>query len=237
MPRPFDDRDHDPWAVLDNPVWHALGGPHSRWCEQHGSARRYAPDVTPFAGLPDAPTDTDWGSLAALVGPGGAAVVFRTPIEASPTFTVRFRAPCLQMLAPTAMRDVPDAPVEPIRDLAPLATLVDETRPGPWLARTHELGGFVGIYDGDDLVAAAGVRMAVPGAVEISGVCTAEHARGRGLARAVVAAVVRDAAARGEVAFLHVLHDNTSAIASYERLGFTHRADLEVALVVAPGAE
>jgi ribosomal protein S18 acetylase RimI-like enzyme len=221
-------------VMLDNPVWHALGGPHAEWCEQQGEARRYAPDVTPFAGLPDRPGRTDWDAFAALVGPGGAAVLLRTEVAPPPDFTVGFRAVCRQMVAPDELRDVPDVMTEAIRDLAQLADLVLATRPGPWLHRTHELGGFVGIYDGPDLVAAAGRRVAVPGAVEISAVCSAPHVRGRGLARAVVAAVVRAAAARDTAAFLHVLPDNTAAIASYERLGFTHRADLEVALVVAP---
>ena len=40
--------------------------------------------------------------------------------------------------------------------------------------------------------------------------------------------------AEGHRAFLHVLHENTSAIKLYRRLGFTTRADMTITVVQPP---
>jgi hypothetical protein len=49
--------------------------------------------------------------------------------------------------------------------------------------RTAELGVYLGVYDGEKLIAMAGERMALPGLQEISGVCTHPDFAGRGHAR------------------------------------------------------
>ncbi|MGX1315018.1 putative GNAT family acetyltransferase [Streptomyces calvus] len=72
-------------------------------------------------------------------------------------------------------------------------------------------------------MAMAGERLKPPGWTEISAVCTAPEARGRGHAARLVAALVARIVARGERPFLHVAEANTGAIALYERLGFTTR--------------
>src|SRR5438132_12746367 len=64
---------------LDNPVWHALTGNHSRFADGDGRARRYKHDVAPFAALP-AHTDAQaWGSLATPTGTAGTLVDIRPP--------------------------------------------------------------------------------------------------------------------------------------------------------------
>ena len=73
----------------------------------------------------------------------------------------------------------------------------------------------------DVLIAMAGERMRPDGACEVSGVCTHPDHRGRGLARALMAAVARRIVARGDMPFLHVYPSNVGAIALYESLGFT----------------
>ncbi len=226
--------------LLDNPVWHALHGPHAQYCERVGagptaSALRYDPRVTPFSALPDAPRSSDWDALRDLVGPAGGAAMFRAAIEPPAGWTPIVRKRCHQMLPPASWpRDDAAVSVEPIRDRNLLDALVNAAKPGPWAERTVELGGFVGVFDGDALVAAGGHRLRLTGATEISAVCTAETHRGRGLARAVVRAISDTIRARGEMPFLHVTTDNTSAIRSYLHLGFTVRRDLEVVVVTAP---
>ena len=86
------------------------------------------------------------------------------------------------------------------------------------------------------IVAMAGERLQLPTAVEISGVCTAAQARGRGYAATLVVTVARQIQARGALPFLHVREANTDAIRLYERLGFRVRTVKDVALLRAPEA-
>src|SRR6185369_4085361 len=53
-------------------------------------------------------------------------------------------------------------------DVPQMLALVARTEPGPFRPRTIELGHYVGIRDGEDLVAMAGVRMQPEGYAEIS---------------------------------------------------------------------
>jgi predicted GNAT family acetyltransferase len=109
-----------------------------------------------------------------------------------------------------------------------LATL---TEPGPFFARTHQLGDFVGVKEGDRLMAMAGERMKPTGFTEVSGVCTQPEARGRGYAGALTRAVVENILARGEQPFLHVYAHNTGAIALYEALGFALRREMSMTVL------
>jgi hypothetical protein len=59
--------------------------------------------------------------------------------------------------------------------------LVRLTEPGPFAARTHRLGRYIGLRRGGKLVAMAGERMRLDGFTEISAVCTHPDARGQGL--------------------------------------------------------
>jgi predicted GNAT family acetyltransferase len=68
----------------------------------------------------------------------------------------------------------------------------------------------------------AGERMHPPGATEISAVCTAPEARGRGLASRLVLDVATRIRERGEHPFLHVVAGNP-AMRLYEQLGFQVR--------------
>ncbi|MEI9963878.1 MAG: GNAT family N-acetyltransferase [Caulobacteraceae bacterium] len=101
-----------------------------------------------------------------------------------------------------------------------LATL---TQPGPFFARTHQLGDFIGVKQEGRLVAMAGERMRPTGFTEVSGVCTHPDWRGRGYAAGLMRLVAARILARGETPFLHVYASNTGAIALYEALGFRLR--------------
>jgi ribosomal protein S18 acetylase RimI-like enzyme len=227
---PFDAR------VLDNPTYSSLTGRHAHLAERIGTAARYPADIVPFGALPDQPTANDWDSLRQLVGADQAAVLVRAELQVPSPWSTAVRMPCLQMVAPPEWPDGTDSThvVAPITDFAALDSLVGAARPGPWLARTSELGGYVGVDEDGRLVAAAGYRLAPDGAREISAVSTAVEHRGRGLARSVVRRVAEGIRDAGDVPFLHVVPDNTSAIRSYERLGFAVRRQLEVVVVTAP---
>ena len=109
-----------------------------------------------------------------------------------------------------------------------MRALAELTQPGPFHARTHALGGFVGVRENGRLIAMAGERLQAPGFTEISAVCTHPDARGRGLAGKLMRLVAAGIVARGEQLFLHVYPHNKGAIALYERLGFRHRADIQL---------
>ena len=102
-----------------------------------------------------------------------------------------------------------------------LATL---TKPGPFRSKTRELGPFIGIKQGGQLVAMAGRRLRVDGFTELSGVCTHPDHRGKGYAAALSRVVVDEILATGEAAFLHAFADHETTIAFYRGLGFQARA-------------
>jgi predicted GNAT family acetyltransferase len=119
-------------------------------------------------------------------------------------------------------------------DVPEMLDLVARTEPGPFVARTHELGTYLGVREDGRLIAMAGERMRFPGHTEISAVCTDPDYRGRGLARRLLRAVAAGIEARGEIPMLHAAAPNTSAISLYATLGFAVRAEFTV--VVARGA-
>ena len=54
---------------LDNPIWSALTTEHQRLARSHGLARRYPPEVSPFAAFLH-PTEDAFVDLQRLVSPG-----------------------------------------------------------------------------------------------------------------------------------------------------------------------
>jgi len=228
--------------VLENPVWHALTGTHATVAQRSGSAARYVPDVAVFAALSDDTTPAAWDALAALVGPGGTAFLARRDLAVPDGWTERFNAPCRQMLLrdPSALAEGPADPSSPLvalgaADVPEMLALVRRTRPGPFVTRTVELGTYLGVRDGDQLVAMAGERLHPPGFTEISVVCTDPAYRGRGLASRLVAGIVGGIRARDETPFLHLTVDNDAAHRVYAALGFETRTFLSVVGVQAPG--
>ncbi len=129
---------------------------------------------------------------------------------------------------PTTAEIVPLGPA----DATEMVALAKLTEPGPFEARTPELGGFVGVRVDGRLVAMAGERMKPEGFTEVSGVCTHPDHRGHGYAAMLSAAVADRIVARGETPFLHAFASNRAAVALYERLGFVLRTPVEVRALV-----
>jgi predicted GNAT family acetyltransferase len=137
------------------------------------------------------------------------------------------RSPCVQMvcetLSPSSDDDL-DVVTLGDADAAEMLTLATLTKPGPFRARTHRLGGFIGVKRDGRLAAMAGRRLRVDGCTELSGVCTHPDFRGHGLATALSRRVVAGILAEGETAFLHAYAAHEATIALYESLGFRVRA-------------
>jgi ribosomal protein S18 acetylase RimI-like enzyme len=213
---------------LDNAGWHALNSHHSYLAEVTGVARRYPADVSPF-GAVDAVTDEAWNDLAAAAGAGHPVVLFRVDAPDPPDgWTLAFRGHGHQMVAGDLV-DLEPVAIDQltVENVPEMMALVRVAQPGPFLARTIEMGNYYGVFDDGRLVAMAGERMHLDGFTEISAVCTHPDARGRGLAAALTRHVSLGIRGRGEEAFLHVASDNHNARRVYERLGFVRRAGVD----------
>lgn len=217
--------------ALDNPVWHALIGPHANVAIGCGLARHYPRDIAPFSAIAEA-SAAAYADLAVDLPSGLEARLFRPTDEPTPVGweTVSAR-PIIQMVAndivvpKTALCD--DPTVLGSIDANAMLELAEIAKPGPFGPRTHLLGGTIGYRDGGRLLAMAGERFRLPGFVELSAISVHPDARGRGLGSAITWHLARQALTRGETPFLHVFPDNP-AIALYQRLGFRERARLWV---------
>lgn len=232
-------------APLDDPIGTSLRGPHSRFAHvdssvgdfERGRAARYPADVAPFGSVGLDPTSADWAALARLAADAPVAL-FVDPGLVVPADWTRHAEILLTQLTDDEVDVAVDVAVDGAQDPTALTSvdvpemlrLTGETAPGPFEPRTVELGGYVGFFDSERLVAMAGRRLNPPGWVEVSAVCTAPEARGRGYARRLITEVARGVRAGGDRAFLHVAEGNP-ARGLYESMGFVVRRDLKVVVL------
>jgi predicted GNAT family acetyltransferase len=218
---------------LDHPVWTALTTRQQTLAEGGALARRYPPAIAPFAAMSDMSAQ-NFAALGALMSPSDVAVLF-TPEAVTPPgeFKILLAETGEQMLGTPAETSL--GGVEPVTlgaaDVAAMMALTELTKPGPFSARTHELGTFLGIRIDGRLVAMAGERMKPVNYTEITAVCVHPDYRGRGYAQYLLGAVGRQIVARGEIPFLHVFSNNSSAIALYRRQGMEIRRRLHVTVL------
>lgn len=226
---------------LDNPVWQSLSTIHAHFAIICDDARRFRRDVSVLAGLAK-PTPENYDSLASLLEPGKTVnLMLEAPPDPPPAWTAVSTGPLIQMLCERGVsaegaRDGvrPDQP-HFIRlteaDVPEMLALTKLTIPGPFNARTHELGDYFGIRADGKLVAMAGERLRVPGYTEVSAVCTHPDHLGRGYASALIKMLMERIRNRGELPFLHVRSTNSRAIQLYEHLGFRKRTSLHYAVL------
>jgi predicted GNAT family acetyltransferase len=221
--------------VLDAPIWHALSGRQSAMSRRHGLALRYDPAFAPFAATASNAREA-LDDLHDLLAPGERAALF-TPVEIvlpdrlvahvrrEADQMVLATAPAGSDALPTGTRSLTDADRDAALDLVAL------THPGPFAARTLEMGRYIGVFRDGVLAAMAGERMALDGFAEISAVCTHPGHRGQGLARSLIAELAVEMHARGQTPFLHAFTDNQAALSVYRKLGFVRRATLHLVVV------
>ena len=214
------------YAGLDRPVWAALTTRQTHLGSGDALARRYHPDVAPFAALASE-TPAAYQGLYQLLLPHEQVVLLSVdPMGPVDALQITHMGIVHQMVATHQEAGSTDAQ-EVIQlsnvDAKDMLDLAQKTKPGPFGKRTGEMGNYIGIRDHGRLIAMAGERMRLDGYVEISAVCVDEDWRGRGLAGRLVKTLGRQIAQRGDTPFLHVFSDNRSAIGLYERLGFELR--------------
>jgi ribosomal protein S18 acetylase RimI-like enzyme len=177
-------------ALLDNPVYAALCGPHARFAQVRGRARRYPLDVAPFLALPSPPSAEDWRDAAGLVAPGTYAAVRYVGAELPDAWQAVDAFDLVQMIGEQVTGvDCPEAIPLGAADVPEMLELAAQTDPGPFLTRTIELGDYLGVRRDGELVAMAGERFHLDGWTEISAVCTKPDHRGRGLASRLMGAL------------------------------------------------
>ncbi len=220
---------------LDRPVWNAFTGPQVALAARGGGAVRLDPAYGPFAATVDSSAEA-LADLAAMVAPGETVwLVEREEWAVPPSFALVRTAPLVQMVAELPMPLQPgDEEIELLgdADAAEMSALALATEPGPWGERTRHYGQFYGVRRDGKLAAMAGERMR-PSAdfAEVSAVCTWPEFRGQGLAGKLIRRVMAGFTARGQVPFLHSYAGNAKAIALYETLGFTARAEMVVTML------
>lgn len=215
--------------VLDNPVWHALEGPHRVHALGRGLARHYPRDMAPFSAIAE-PSAAAYADLAADLPADTEARLFRPAKEPLPAGWQEVgNFPMLQMVAsrPPEVAEPPMLELSPA-DAPAMLELVAIAQPGPFGRLTPLLGRYLGIRHGDRLVAMGGERLRLPGHVELSAICVHPAMRGKGYAAGLTRALTRLALENDDVPFLHVRPDNVAAVSLYRRLGFEVRRELIV---------
>jgi ribosomal protein S18 acetylase RimI-like enzyme len=223
---------------LDNPSWHALSTLQANFALTAEHAQRFDPDVCVHAAFPDAlaesPTAQAWASLASL-GREPVSLFSLHPLTPPAGWTNTRSVDLVELVQETVGSHTSEAKTEhggkiielSSADLPQMSGLYEATRPGRKLyPRLMELGGFIGIKQGNLLVAMACLRLNLPGYREISTVATLPGHTGRGYATALVGELARRSRNTGKQAFLTVSTTNTRAYSVYERLGFRPRVNL-----------
>jgi predicted GNAT family acetyltransferase len=215
-------------ANLDRPIWTALTTRQAHLGLGDALARRYHPDVAPFAALAS-DTPAAYEALHQLLQPHEqVALLSLEPLAGIETLQVVHAGTIHQMVAAGDAAETADD-LDVIRlanvDAKEMLDLAQKTKPGPFGTRTHEMGHYIGVRDQGRLVAMAGERMSLDGYVEISAVCVDDDWRGKGLAGRLINILRREITQRGETPFLHVFSHNTTAIHLYEKLGFELRRE------------
>jgi predicted GNAT family acetyltransferase len=218
---------------LDHPVWTALTTRQQALAEGDDHARRYPTAIAPFADMAEI-SPRGFANLGAMMLGSEIAVLFTPdPVTAPAEFKVLLAEPGEQMIGTPA--DVPAGDIDiltlGVADVPDMMALTELTKPGPFSARAHELGTFLGIRVDGQLVAMAGERMKPADYTEITAVCVHPEHRGRGYGQILLSAVSRQILARGEIPFLHLFTSNTSALALYRRQGMEIRRRLHVTVL------
>lgn len=220
-------------ALLDQITWLSLNRAHAHFSSGTSTARRYARGFSPILGFAD-PLQPDFAALTPFCD---ASEEFYTDGWAGKVpagWALRAESTMHKMVwrgsIPPLDETLAAVPLQKAHALQALQ-LAQLTRPGPFGPRTLELGDYYGCLVGEQLVAMAGERMCAAPLREISGVCTHPDFQGRGFARKLMLQLVYQQMQRGEIPFLHVMHDNHSAHQLYLRMGFVDYRESVVRVV------
>jgi predicted GNAT family acetyltransferase len=221
-------------SLLDNVVWYSLTSHHAHLAIGGPLAKRYPPDISPAVALPKH-DESSLHALKTIVAPGETVgLLERHPPETVPGWEIQFVAPVSQMVRrQLPSQEILTTDIVPLTasDMPAMMHLLALAQPGPLFPRSIELGSFLGIRVGGELVAMAGQRFHTSGYQEICTICTHPDHQGKGYARRLTSFLVQTIWARGEIPFLHVNGENTRAIRLYTGLHFETRCEVQLIVV------
>jgi ribosomal protein S18 acetylase RimI-like enzyme len=232
---------------LDNPVWWSLSGRQRAFGSATALAALFDPEISPFGALAEGDDLGRWDDLGLLAGPGHVVGLTGDNGPPPPSWTVLRTMPGIQMIgdridpraAGSHRRDPAQDLLAPLGadDVSDMLELVARAQPGPFLSRTVEFGGYVGIRRDGRLIAMAGERMRTSGRTEVSAVATDPDHRRQGLAELVVRKVATGILDRGETPFLHTDASNSGAIRLYQSIGFSVRRRVTFTILRSPNTD
>ena len=151
---------------LDRPVWNALAERQAEFSVGDDRVRRYVPEIGMFAACARK-SPACMTALSEMIAARGLACTVELdiwpPIQGAAVIS---HAHIVQMMAteltPRDREDgLADNEIVPLgdADVAQMLALAALTQPGPFFARTHRLGEFIGFKQDGKLIAMAGERM------------------------------------------------------------------------------
>jgi len=218
---------------LDHVIWSALHARHAELALGSYPALRYPPAYAPFAAMADV-SAASYTALAGLLVPHERVALFTMqPLTPPSEFHIEFQKPMVQMLGLAVPDPTGQLPLESLglAQLDEMLALIEIAKPGPFSARTPELGAYLGVRIDGRLAAMAGERMRLDGYTEISAVCAHPDYRGRGLPAELIKTLAQSIRARGDIPFLHVLRENETALGLYRKLGFIERRPIDLTVM------
>ncbi|QNF33140.1 GNAT family N-acetyltransferase [Adhaeribacter swui] len=217
--------------LLDNPIWSALQTGNKAIAYGNNEVKWIDRTIGFFAGM-EAYSEANFHYLNQQSIAQDAYILFTPqPITIPAGWQTLQARELLQMVY---AGEVPAR--EPENRLVALAEqhvpamldLTKRTNPGPFLARTITLGNYMGVFDGNRLIAMAGQRLKPGNYTEISAVCTDPAYTGKGWAKKLVLNQVQHILAEARLPMLHLMRENTTAYKVYEKLGFITRREMMV---------
>jgi ribosomal protein S18 acetylase RimI-like enzyme len=221
--------------ILDNPIWNALHTGSVMFSHGDENCRFIHRDMGFFAGLPSYKAE-DIQRLYTVCAPGQRVILFSPGhIQLDSKWLVLNDHELLQLVCEIDHSKSVSSKISPVKlgeqDIPAMLELTALTKPGPFLSRTIDFGGYFGVFEGEKLISMAGKRLRPDAFTEISAVCTHPDFLGKGLSAKVIQRVIEEIQADGKTPFLHVYPENTPAIKVYSKLGFKPRAMLRVYLL------
>jgi GNAT superfamily N-acetyltransferase len=215
-----------PFTKLDNPAWWALTGVQQQFATGLQQVKRYQRGILPFAAVKTATTE-NLVALRDLFTPGEIFYLIGELPPLPAGMQLLKELPCVQMIHDRPFPVLGGTPVRvsPLTaaDKDALFNLINKVQPGYYEPDTHQLGQYYGVWENEQLVATAGVRMCLEHLTEISAICTDPAYTGRKFAQYLIQKLCNAIIEQGNTPFLHVLQTNERAIRLYEYLGFTTR--------------
>ena len=215
--------------VLDNPIWNALITGNKAYAEGAETVKLFPRAISPLVGLAEN-TALYFDRLYEIIPLDTPVVVFAIgEWEIPGSWNILIQIPGFQMVyagSPIPLIQDEDIVTLTGEHIPQMMALTELTNPGPFSARTNELGHFEGVFKDGLLVAMTGQRLQPYDYIEISAVCTHPDHTGNGYARKLLLRQIHHIMAAGCTPFLHVKKDNTRAIKVYEQLGFETRKDV-----------